>query len=396
MAYPLPDEPSIAVLPFANIGNDPEQEYFADGITNDLITDLSKFHSLFVIAANSTFAYKGHPVKVQQVAEDLGVRYVLEGSVQRTADTIRINAQLIDAVSGHHLWADRYDRPADRLFAIQDEILETIVGTMQLQIRDAEIKRALKRPTNVLKAYDYNQRGFAYARAWGKENAARARPMFEKAIELDPQYSRAYAELAWLSADEWRYNWIADTSESLQRALELARKAVALDPDNYWNVWTLGHVYLESGESDQAIAAYERALALNPHDPALLMEMVDLLVSLGRAEQAVAQARTAMRRNPRYPDWYLWNLGWAQYFAGQHEEAVTTLQKMTDPHNNVRRILAPALVRVGRINEARAMIKKYMENEPNQTVEDIRKLKYKHRPYVDKWAGDLLEAGLPE
>jgi adenylate cyclase len=396
MAFELPDKPSIAVLPFANLGNDPEQEYFADGITNDLITDLSKFNSLFVIAANSTFSYKGKPVKVQQVAEDLGVRYVLEGSVQRTGDTIRINAQLIDALSGHHLWAERYDRKADDLFAIQDEILKTIVGTLQIKVNNAEYERALKRPTENLSAYDYYQRGTFYFLAWGKENNDKARAMEEKAIELDPDYARAYAMLAFIYTRDWRYEWAEDTSASLDLALASIRKAVALDPNDYWNMWGLGHVYLATGESDQALAAYKQALALNPNDPTLLMEMVELLVSLGEADQAVAQASDAIRYNPLYPDWYLWNLGWAQYMAGQHEEAVATLQKMTNPPNAVRRTLAAALVEVGRVDEARAMIKEYMKNEPEQTVADIRKLKYKYRPYVDKWANDLLKAGLPE
>ncbi len=396
MAFPLPDKPSIAVMPFVNIGDDPDQDYFADGITNDLITDLSKFGNLFVIAANSTFAYKGKPVKVQTVAEDLGVRYLLEGSVQRVGDTIRINAQMIDALSGHHLWADRYDRQADDLFVIQNEIIKTIIGTLNLLVKDTENERALKRPTDDLEAYDYYQRGLAYYRAWGKENHAKAPEMYERAIELDPGYARAYADMAFVHANYWRYDWIEDTSGSLALSLKHARKAVALDPNDYYNIWALGHAYLANGESDLSLQAYERALTLNPHDPALLMEMVEMLVSIGRAAQAVAQAKTAMRYNPRHPDWYLWNLGWAEYFAGQHEEAVATLQKMTEPPNLVRRTLAAALVQVGRIDDAREMIKEYVKNEPEQTVADIRKIKYKHRPYVDKWAEDLLTAGLPE
>jgi adenylate cyclase len=370
--------------------------YFADGITNDLITDLSKFNSLFVIAANSTFTYKGKPVKVQQVAEDLGVRYVLEGSVQRTGDTIRINAQLIDALSGHHLWAERYDRKAEDLFAIQDEILKTIVGTLHVKVINAEFERTLKRPTENLSAYDYYQRGFYYHLAWGKENNDRARRSFKKAIELDPDYARAYAMLSFVETNDWQYDFAEDTSDSLAHALNDARKSVAIDPDDYWNIWALGHVRMARGETDEAIAAYQQALALNPNDPGLLMGMVELLVSVGQADQAVTQAKTAMRHNPHCPDWYFWNLGWAQYMAGQPEDAIATLQKMTNPPNGVRRTLAAALVEVGRIDEARAMIKEYMKNEPAQTVADIRKLKYKYRPYVDKWANDLLKAGLPE
>ena len=396
MAFPLPDRPSIAVLPFANLSNDPEQEYFADGITNDLITDLSKFNALFVIAANSTFAYKGKPVKVQTVAEDLGVRYVLEGSVQRAGDIIRINAQFIDALSGNHIWADRYDRDADDLFAVQNEIIKTIIGTLQLQVRDAENERAFNRPTDDFEAYDYYQRGNAYLRAFSKEGNAKAYEIYDKTIELDSRYARAYADLAILNARDWRYDWIEDTSGSLALSLKNARKAVELDPDDYYTVWALGMAYLAIGESKLSLQAYERALTLNPHNATLLMEMVEMLVSIGRADQAVAQAKTAMRYNPGHPDWYLWNLGWAEYFAGQHEDAVATLQRMTEPPNGVRRTLAAALVQVGRIDDARVMIKEYVKNDPKQTVADIRKIKYEHRPYIDKWAEDLLTAGLPE
>jgi adenylate cyclase len=396
MAFELPDKPSIAVLPFVNVGDDPEQEYFSDGLTNDLITDLSKFNNLFVIAANSTLTYKGKPVKVQQVAEDLGVRYVLEGSVQRTGDTIRINAQLIDALSGHHLWAERYDRKAEDLFAIQDEILKTIVGTLQVKVNNAEFERTLKRPTENLSAYDYYQRGFYYFLAWGKENMDQARRSFKKAIELDPDYARAYAMLALVEKNDWQYDFAEDTSDSLAHALNDARKSVAIDPDDYWNIWALGHVRMARGETDEAIAAYQQALALNPNDPGLLIDMVELLVSVGQADQAVTQAKTAMRYNPHSPDMYFWNLGWAQYMAGQPEDAIATVQRMANPPNGVRRTLAAALVEVGRIDEAREVIKEYMKNEPEQTVADIRKLKYRYRPYVDKYANDLLKAGLPE
>ncbi|WP_264214311.1 tetratricopeptide repeat protein [Leisingera thetidis] len=361
MAYDLPDEPSLAVLPFSNLSNDPEQQYFADGIANDLITDLSKFKSLFVISANSTFSYKGKAVKVQQVAEELGVRYVLEGSIQRTGDTIRINVQLIDALSGYHLWAERYDRKAEDLFAIQSEILKTIAGTLQVKVTNAEFERALNRPTENLSAYDYYQRGFYHYLAWGKENNGKARRSLEKAIELDPDYARAYAQLGFLYASDWRYEWVEDTSESLDLALSNVRKAVALNPNDYWNLWALGHVHLARGESDQALSAYSQALLLNPNDPRLLMEMVELLVSIGDAGRAVAQAQEAMRYNPFYPEWYLWNLGWAQYMAGQHDEAIATLQKMVNPPNGVRRTLAAALVQVGRVDEARVMIAAYMK-----------------------------------
>ncbi len=261
MAFPLPDKPSIAVLPFANISDDPEQEYFVDGITNDLITDLSKFKNLFLIASNSTFSYKGKPVKVQQVAEDLGVRYVLEGSVQRAGDTLRINAQLIDALSGHHIWAERYDRDAGDLFAVQNEMLKTIVASLNFQVEEFEFERAIQRPTKDLKAHDYFTRGWAYLREKiNRENNARVHEWMQKAIQADPQYARAYSTEAVAHSRDWRYSLIEDTSESLELALKNALKSVSLDPDDYWNHWGLGAVYLANGDSDEALNAYERAL----------------------------------------------------------------------------------------------------------------------------------------
>ncbi len=196
MAFPLPGKPSIAVLPFDNLTGETEQEYFADGITNDIITDLSKFSRLFVIASHSTFTYKGKPVKIQQVAEDLGVRYVLEGSVQRSGDQIRINAQLIDATSGHHLWAERYERDTEDLFAVQTEIIETIVATLAFRVDAVERERVLHKDTESLAAYDYYLLGRKSFSVFTKEAMTEARTLLEKAIELDPNYAHAYAQLA--------------------------------------------------------------------------------------------------------------------------------------------------------------------------------------------------------
>jgi len=398
MAFPLPDKPSIAVLPFDNLGGDPEQEVLSDGLTNDIITDLSKFKHLFVIASNSTFSYKGKAVKVQQVAEELGVRYVLEGSFQRAGERLRINVQLIDATTGHHLWAERYDRNASDFFTIQDDISRTIVGSLASQVTEAEIKHALGKETDDLGAYDYYQRAWKLFFTFSKEANNQALELLEKAIELDPDYARAYGLLSWVHAhnSSQRYSWGQNPERSLDLALESARKAIALAPDDYFSHWALGFVLSLDGDFDRASARYERALALNPSDATLLANMSEVLYKTGRAEQAIAQIKLAIRINPRHPEWYLWDLGIAQYFAEQYQEALDTLNRMSNPSNGVRRIRAAVLVRLGRLEEAREVMSKFIETDLDSTLEEMEDSAWKDREYLDRWIDDLRTAGLPE
>jgi len=228
MAFPLPEKPSIAVLPFVNMSEDPNQEYFSDGITEDIITTLSKIPRLFVIARNSTFTYKGKSVKVQKVSEELGVRYVLEGSVRKAGERVRITAQLIDATMGHHLWAEKYDRDLRDIFALQDEVTKKIVRALVVKLTEDERKLLVHKKTGSLEAYDHILRGIDYfLRMTGKENAE-ARKMFKHAIELDQDYAAAYSWLGWTYWMEWSFEWSQDPT-SLERALELAKRALSLD-----------------------------------------------------------------------------------------------------------------------------------------------------------------------
>jgi len=213
MAFPLPDIPSIAVLPFVNMSDDPKQEYFSDGITENIITDLSKISAFFVISRSSTYAYKGKPVKIKQVAEELGVRYVLEGSVQKSSDKVRINAQLVDAITGHHLWAERYDRDLKDIFAVQDEITQKIVRTLRVELTEVELERIRRIPTENLNAYESFYRGLGYYRRSSKSSNAQARQMFEKAIELDPRFSVVYVFLGHTYRREWLYRWSQDPQD---------------------------------------------------------------------------------------------------------------------------------------------------------------------------------------
>ena len=396
MAFPLPQEASIAVLPFSNLSNDPEQEYFADGLTNDIITDLSRMKDLFVIASNSTFTYKDKPVKVQQVAEELGVRYVLEGSVQRVGDTVRINAQLIDAISGRHLWADRYERDATDLFAVQAEIIETIVATLAFKVDTIERDRVLLKDTENLAAYELYRRAREAFFVWTEADMAVARALSERAIALDPNYMQPYALMARILGTQAQLGWVEDPDETRDLAIQMGRKAVALSPDDYYSHWELGGAYMFKGDFDRAFSEYERALTLNPNDADLLAEIVELLVKTGRAEDAVVRIKSAMRINPHYPDWYLWNLGWALYFAGQYTEALEALNQMSNPPNGVRRHLAAVLVRLGRIEEARKVIEAFVAEAPNHTLSTEMATRWQHRPYLDKLIDDLRTAGLPE
>jgi TolB-like protein len=258
---PLPDKPSIAVLPFVNMSSDPEQEYFSDGITEDLITDLSRLSGLFVIARNSTFTYKGKAVKVEEVGRELGVQYVLEGSVRKAGNRLRITAQLVDAFTSHHLWAERYDRELTDIFALQDEIVQRIVTTLKLQLTLWEQGVLVRKSTENLEAYDHYLRGQAYWWRGTKEENVLARQLFEKAIELDPTYATAYVGLASTYFIEWAWQWTQDPSGFRQISVS-AQQAIALDDLLPQAHVCLGIFYLWQRQYEHAIAEVERALAL--------------------------------------------------------------------------------------------------------------------------------------
>ncbi len=395
MAYPLPDETSIAVLPFENLTGRSEQEYLVDGFTENIITELSRFKEFFVIARNSTFVYKGEPVKVRQVAEELGVRYVVEGSVQTMGDRVRITVQLIDAISGRHLWAERFDRDLQDIFTVQDEIIQTIAATLEESIDLAEYDRIRREPVDNLKAYELSVRALAQWQTFTREGTEQAKQLWEKALALEPNYYDAYRGLALVYVNGYRWGWTTDNhsrEESINLALEMARKALELDPFSYHTHWTAAKVKMHSGDLDSAIAAYDRAMELNPNDAGLLAESATSLIYSGRAQEAVSRIETAMRLNPRYPDWYLWSLAWAQYFAGQYEEAVASMKRMNKVPNMGRRILAAGLVRLGQLDEARSLIAEFRKNAPDYTVKDMKMLPFEHKEYLERWIEDLRKS----
>jgi adenylate cyclase len=329
---PLPDKPSIIVLPFDNMSKDPEQDYFSDGITEDLTSDLSKLSGFFVIARNSAFTYKGKAVKVQDVSREMGVRYVLEGSVRKSDDQVRVTAQLIDATTGHHLWSERYDRPLTDIFAVQDEIVQQLVNTLRVEVQEAELERIRRIPTTNLTAYDAYLRGLEYFLPLTKEGTAQARQMFEQAITLDPQYAAAYASL---SMTYWRDSYWSPDPQNPERALALAQQAVVLDDTLPVAHAFLGMAYQRKNQYELAIAELERAIALDPNDANGYGVMGMVLNVAGRPAEAIEWIEKATRLHPRYPFWFAFQLGVASRLTGRYGEAIAAQQQaaLRNPKN---------------------------------------------------------------
>jgi TolB-like protein/Flp pilus assembly protein TadD len=308
------------------MSKDPEQEYFSDGLTETLTGDLSKISSLFVIARNSAFTYKGKAVKVQDVGREMGVRYVLEGSVLKAGDQVRITAQLIDAATGYHLWSEQYDRPLTDILTLHDEIVQKIVTTLKLQITLQEQGYLVRKHTDNLEAYDAFLRGMEYKWRFTKEADVQARQMFEKAVALDPQYAEAYAWLSWIYWVQWVDRWSVDP-QTLERASALAHQALTLDDSLPVAHSFLGQVYAMQQQYEQAIAEGERAIALDPNNADSYAFQAEVLRIAGRPEDALRLLAQAMRLNPRSPPLYLFYLGGAYNYTGRHTEAVATLKE---------------------------------------------------------------------
>jgi TolB-like protein/cytochrome c-type biogenesis protein CcmH/NrfG/rhodanese-related sulfurtransferase len=394
MAFLLPNKPSIVVLPFDVLSDEAEQDYLGDGLTNDIITALSKFTNLFVIASHSSFAYKNKPVKVQTVSEELGIRYVLKGSVQKTVDKVRINTQLIDALSGRHLWAERYDRQTTGLLTIQDSIVESVVANLAIQVDAAERERAKGKNTDSLEAYDYYLRADDIRFDWGEATNERARQLLEKAIELDPGYARAYAALAWAHVNDWRWGWVEDSELSKKLALEKARKAVELNPFDPESYHALGVVHLFSREFDKAIPLYEKAIALNPNDARLLVGTSPAWIYVGRIREAIRQIERALRLNPHHSDNDLNFLGWAYYEAKEYDRALSVLKKIEK--SVWRTVLIATYVRLGRMEEAQAEVETLLKNDPEYSIERGKAFPWKDEEQWKHYFGALAEAGVPE
>jgi adenylate cyclase len=398
MAFALPDKPSIAVLPFSNLSGDPEQEYFSDGITEEIIAALSSVPKLFVIARNSTFTYKGKPVKVQQVSEELGVRYVLEGSVRKAGDTVRITAQLVDALTGHHLWAKRYDRNLDDIFAVQDEITKEIITAMQVKLTEGEEVRAAARGTNNLEAYlKYLQANELINRVNPDSNAL-GKQLAEEAIALDPEYASAYYNLARAHLTDLWLGTSKSPKQSLGKAMKSLQKAIVLD-DSYAEAHAyLGFMYSMIRKHDKALAQGERAVALSPNSAECHYRLGKILTFASRWEESIPEYERAIRLNPIPPNMYMFSLGLAYGYTGQYEEAITWCEKAVrqQPDSLLARLFMTEVYSFsGRDEEARIEAAEVLRIQPKFSVKKFeKKLKYKNQEDIERAISALRKAGM--
>jgi adenylate cyclase len=398
---PIPDRPSIAVLPFANFSGDPQQEYFCDGITEDIITNLSRFSELFIIARNSTFRYKGKTVDVRQIGRELGVRHVLEGSIRRDGDRVRINAQLIDAATGAHRWAERYDREIKDVFAVQDEVARAIVAVLAAYVKKAEAERTLLKPPATWEAYDYYLRGAeAYSLNAGERTAAslhEARRLLEQSLSIDPEYARAYAMLAWTYVHTYNQPWDGDylNPAMLNRAYELAGKAVQLDGNLPEAHAHLGWVLLFKSRHEAAIAEFECAFALNSNF--IDHRFANVLAHAGQSARAIEVLHANIRLDPFRP-MHLGYLGHAYYMLRRYADAVPPLRDCASrlPNHQIVHLWQVATyAQLGRFAEAE--VSEVLRIWPGFTIAKWRPIAvYRNPKDAEHLIDGLRMAGLPE
>jgi adenylate cyclase len=398
-ALTLPDKPSIAVLPFTNLSGDPQEEYFSDGITGDIITALSRSPDLFVIDRASAFAYKGKPIRVEQVSRELGVKYVLEGGVQKAAGQLRVTAQLVDATTGAELWAENYDRPLHDVFSVQDELVRRIVTTMGLQLVlwDRTGLQRLK-GTDSLEAYDYDLRGWQYFYTQTREGFPKARKMWEKAIELDPKYAEAYAGVGETYFFEAVFFQSSGSSQALDQAYQWAQKAIALNDSEPQAYMLLGNLDVTKRRYDQAISEAQRAVTLAPNSSDGYVWLARILNFSGRPTEALVAAEKGMRLNPRHPEYCLTMVAGAYMSMGRFEEARSTFEQAlaTQPNDPAMHMwLAVVDVELGRNDDARAEAAEVLRLSPHYSLATWRQVYQNKDPAVpERWLADLRKAGL--
>lgn len=404
----IAEKPSIAVLPLNNMSGDPEQEYFSDGITEDIITELSRFPVLYVTARHSSFAFKGEKVDIKEVAEKLGVQYILEGSVRRAGNRVRITAQLVEAETGNHIWAEKYDREMEDIFAVQDEVTQSIVAVLPGRVQKDIAERAARKPTDNMKAYEFMLQAKSIRDSFGAEDTATARRLFEKAIELDSRYSRAYMYLA----DTYLVDLLLgiETADTAQKMVELTRKAAALDSNDIASLEMLGYAYIVEGLWNDAELQFEKALQKIVNEAEQLLWCGYGLMMIGRAEDARDITLRAMQLDPLHPYSYDWVLGQAYFFARSYEDTIQVLKGEALLNSLAYGCLVGAYAHLGRTDEARTTLKlfvseRHIELENRDVVVEYntiatlaggyRKL-WQRDAYWDDFAEGLRKAGLPD
>jgi adenylate cyclase len=385
---------SIAVLPFTNMSGDPEQEYFSDGITEDLITALARHHGLFVIARNSSFVFKGKATPIPEVGRRLGVRYVVEGSVRKVGKRLRITAQLIDAETGAHVWAERYDRDLEDVFALQDEIVETLVWRVAGHVTKAELAALRRKRTPDLDAYELYLEGVSVLHVWDEASARKALALFERALAIDPRFSQA------LTGSAYAHGLLAAILESEDhraQGIALARKAVELDDGDVEAYAFLARTSAFLGRDDESDAFMSKAQTLNPNSPLVVNTKALILLWRGRVEESLALAERASRLNPITTAWEAELVGTAKFFLGRHEEALRSFAQIPPTAYYWQHyIRAAALAEVGRLDEARASLAEAIRLRPTLSATDSAAFKPFRPHHVARWVDALRKVGLPE
>jgi adenylate cyclase len=397
MAFQLPDKPSIAVLPFVNKSGDPNQDYFSDGITETIITALSQIQNMFVIAGNSTFSYKGKNVEIKQVAEELGVRYVLQGSVQKTADRVRVSAQLINAITGKYLWAERWDRELADIFALQDEITKKIITSLNVTLLEGESARIGAQSTENLEAYLKFLEGTKIHQLNTKESNLRGRQMLQEAIALDPNFLTAYTLLGITHLTDVYYGWAESSDKSVKAAEELANKTLSLDDSWPGSYIVLSLVYMLRGEVEKAVALRRKAVALTPNSAGPHAYLGAGLLEAGKTGEAVEEFKTARRLDPFPPNWILNYSAVAYRVNGEYEKAIEILQQVVKRSPDAWLSyfeLAANYGLLGREMEARAAAAEVLRIRPDFSISKLYKHSFRDMADKERTIEVLQKAGL--
>ena len=402
-ALPLPNKPSIAVLPFENMSGDPEQEYFADGMVEEIITALSRTRWLFVIARNSSFAYKGRSVDAKQVGRELGVRYLLEGSVRKAGNRVRITGQLIDAGTGAHLWAERFDGGLEDIFDLQDQVTASVVGAIAPKLEQAEIERARRKPTESLDAYDYFLRGMAAFHEWTRDANNEALRSFYKAIELDPNFAAAYAMAARSYSQRKSCGWLTDRAHEIAETARLGRRAGELGRDDAVALCSAGSaIAFVVGDLDSAAGYVDRALALNPNLAWAWLSSGLIKVMLGEPEAAIEHAAQAMRLSPHDTQVFIMQtiIAFAHFFAGRYAEAVSWAERATREHPDhipATCVAAASGALAGNRAAAESAVARLRQLMPELRMSNLKDIfPIRRSDHFSLWVDAMRKAGLPE
>ena len=388
-------KPSIAVLPFTNLGGNQAEDYFSDGITEDIITELSRFRSFLVIARSSSFIYRDKIATAHQIAEELNVKYIVEGSVRRSGNSIRVNAQLSDGPRNEQLWADKFDGELENVFELQDEVVARITGSVAGRIDAADLARAERARPDDMQAYDYFLRGQAMIYRSGTGDMSRARDLLTQALDLDTNYARAHAAMALAYCVDIPLQRYADLSKWLELAVKHAEAAYRLDKNDSLTQWAMSETALFQYEFDRSRQHIDRAIELNPNDADILAWACMVYAGVGQPLKGIDFLDRAVTRNPFHPDWYLWLRGFACCAAGLYEEAIENTDRIGEPNVGVLKVRAVAFARTGRYEDAQFTVERIIKIDPSISISSSPRM-FKANEDFDHWIDGLRQAGLPE